>query len=187
MAEIAGLKLITPSSVTTGGGATASGTGKTTFTGLTTTGSISLEGIFSATYDNYLLVIGSLEGTGGSLLCRLRVGGSDASGGDYARQQIDAEITTVSGSRSTGQTSTRIGNASAASTYSGNHVYVYGPNLAQPTAFRSVSCYHDGGARILDYASTHSLSTSYTALTLFGSGATSPGTAGTIQVFGLSQ
>ena len=181
-------QLITPSSVTTSGGASASGTGKTTFTGLTTTGSISLEGIFSATFDNYLLVIGSLEGTGGSLLCRLRVGGSDASGGDYARQQIDAEATTVSGSRSTGQTSTRIGNASAASTYSGNHVYVYGPNLAQPTAFRSVSSYMDNGlSRILDYASTHSLSTSYTALTLFGSGATSPGTAGTIQVFGLSQ
>jgi len=187
VAEIAGLKLIVPSSVATSGGATASGTGKTTFTGLTTTGSISLEGIFSSTYDNYLLVIGSLEGTGGSLVCRLRSSSSDAAGSDYTWQRLDAESTTVAGSRSTGQTSTRIGNASAASTYSGNHVYIYGPNLAQPTAFRNVSALDDNGARILDYASTHSLSTAYTALTLFGTAATAPGTAGTIQVFGLSQ
>jgi hypothetical protein len=187
MAEIAGLKLIVPSSVSAGGSATAtvSAGGKITYTNVKNTDSLTIEGCFSSTYDNYLLVHRVWAAGGEVILGRLRVSGSDASGSNYTRQSLSASSTTVSGSRLSNETSFRMVETGGGSLRNGAHVYIYGPNLAQPTAFRSVTVLDNSSARIIDYASTHSLSTAYTALTLFGSGATTMD--GTIQIFGLSQ
>jgi hypothetical protein len=188
MAEIAGLKLIVPSSVSaTGAGSSASivGGGKVVFTTIDT---LTIEGIFSATYDNYLMVIRAHQPSGSfaiSLNARLRVSGSDASGSNYTWQILQASSTTISGSRSSSQTSARMGEISQ-NQRSGNHAYIYGPYLSQPTAFRGVNAGADGNASIADYASTHSLSTSYTGITLLPGGG-SYSTTGTVQVFGLSQ
>ena len=71
MAEIAGLTLITPSSVA-GSGVSVSASGKVTFTAAT---SVSVNGVFSATHDNYLVVVrGSVQ----HLAAPLRIVGESA-------------------------------------------------------------------------------------------------------------
>jgi hypothetical protein len=186
MAEIAGLKLIVPTSASASGGASAtlSATGKVTFTDLNTTKTVTIEDCFNSSYDNYLLVLRTW-GAGGSINARLRVSGSDASGANYARQTLDANNTTIFGQRVTGETCFRIGVSGNGSLRNGSHCYMYGPNLAQPTASRSVSVVDTSSARLTDYAGTHSLSTAYTSLTLYIEDAVD--TDGTICIYGLAQ
>ena len=61
--------------------------------------SVSLNNVFSATYENYRIV---LTGTGSAdpgLYVRLRASGTDATGSNYSRQLVNAGSTTVGGSR----------------------------------------------------------------------------------------
>ena len=179
MAEIAGLTLITPSSVA-GSGVSLSGA-KVVFTAATT---ININGVFSATHDNYLVVVrGSIATSGGGILHRWRVSGSDATGANYAQQYLEAEGTNVTASRQTGATS------SPWSSFNNNlpqgfHTYLYGPALAQPTAYRSVSVQSYNGAAITEYAGTHSLSTAYDGFTLYPS---ANNITGALTIYGLSQ
>ena len=180
MAEIAGLKLIVPSSVA-GSGVSVSASGKVTFTAAT---SVSVNGVFDSTYDNYLLVIREVHSasTAETANLRLRASGSDASGSNYTVQVLDADGSGVGGIRQTSQTSMRYGVSSTG--YGGSHVYLYGPNLAQPTAVRVVNCHGYLGARIVDQACTHSLSTAYDGFTLLPA---SGNVTGICTVYGLSQ
>ena len=179
MAEIAGLKLITPSSVA-GSGVSLSGA-KVTFT---TTTSVSVNGVFSSTYDNYLIVVGSgtITPSAETLSIRLRASGTDATGTNYASQELFAGGTSVSGGRGT---SMDTGNVAGWWTpqRSGFHVYMYGPALAQPTAWRSVTVSTDSDALIRDHATTHSLSTAYDGFTLRCPNSIS----GKLTVYGMSQ
>lgn len=185
MPDIAGLKLIVPTSVAaTGAGSSASvsATGKVTFTSAET---LTIEGCFSSTYDNYLFVMRSTHSvsTNSDVNARLRVSGSDASGSNYTDQYILADGTTVAAARETSETSFRFSVTST--THSGSHTYLYGPNLAQPTAARLVSAQGTSSARIVDNAATHSLSTSYTGITLITFIAGS--ITGALTIYGLSQ
>lgn len=162
MSSIAGLKLIVPTSVS-GTGVSVSSSGKVTFTSST---SISVNGVFSSTYDNYLIVVGGgTIATGAETLSiRFRVSGTDATGSNYAEQNLFAS-SGVSAGRGT---SMDTGNVAGWWTplRSAFHLYVYGPALAQPTAWRSVTVTTDGNAAIRDHAGTHSLSTAYDGFTL---------------------
>lgn len=180
MAEIAGLKLIVPSSVSAGTGtASVSASGKVTFT---SADNVSVNGVFSATHDNYLIVIQQTGPNGENAELRWRASGSDASGSNYVRQFLNANSTTVSGSRDTQS----VFNYGVGSTNpDGYHIYIYGPFLTQPTAARSVTALSSGGARIVDLANTHSLSTSYDGFTLRSQLGTT--FTGTLTVYGLSQ
>lgn len=180
MAEIAGLKLIVPSSVA-GSGVSVSASGKVTFTAAT---SMNINGVFSATYDNYLIVVRYASASGGvALFARMRSAGTDDSGNNYAYQYLNAENTSVSGGRSTSQNVARVGQA-ASDQRQGEHIYIYGPYLAQPTAFRNVNAGALTNASITDYAATHSLSTSYDGITL---SAQSSNLTGALTIYGLSQ
>jgi hypothetical protein len=176
------MMLIKPSSVDiTGAGssATINDSGSVTFSACAT---LSLNDVFSSTYDNYVIDIRH-TGTGAAELnARLRTAGSDASGSNYTWQQLVANGSSVSGSRQT-PTSIRIGTVNSPQRC-GDTVYVYGPNLGQPTAFRNVSITSNAGATIADHAGTHSLSTSYAGLTLIPSSGTF---SGLIKVYGLRQ
>jgi hypothetical protein len=173
------LELIAPSSVVTAGtgsSATVSALGSVEFTSCET-----LNGVFSSGYDNYMLVVRHVANTGSNgTVLRLRVGGTDASGSNYTRQYIEANSTTVSAARDT-TTSARVTNISDLQR-GGDTIYVYGPNLAQPTAFRNVGVSTFGSAGILDYASTHSLSTAYDGFT-YGPGANNM--SGRVAVYGM--
>ena len=181
MAEIAGLKLIVPSSVA-GSGVSVSASGKVTFTAAT---SVSVNGCFSSTYDNYLIVmrgIGSVASE--NYRGRLRLSGTDASGSNYVFQLLAANGATVSGARPAAQTYAEFSYTGATTLRDGCHVYVYGAALAQPTAFRSVTMSALNDAAIADYACTHSLSTAYDGITLFPS---SGNITGSLTIYGLSQ
>lgn len=77
-----GLTLITPTSTANTGGTVTTTGGKVAIAGST---SVSLNGVFSATYDNYLIVANGFSTAGASGIgFRLRVSGSDATGNNYA-------------------------------------------------------------------------------------------------------
>jgi hypothetical protein len=172
-------KLITPSSVS-GSGVSLNGS-QVVFTAAT---SVSVNGVFSTTYDNYLVVFNGVSNTSDyALNFRLRASGSDASGSNYTYQRILADSTSVTGARTSSQTNTRVGTVSA-SLYSGSHIYLYGPALAQPTAIRNVDVEGVSSARIADYASTHSLLSIYDGFTIYPN---ENAINGALTVYGLSQ
>lgn len=178
---IAGLKLIVPSSVTaTGGGSSVSvsASGKITATNCAT---VSINGCFSATYDNYLFVARWHFAGGDELQFRMRSSGSDASGSNYVRQLMQAASTTVSGTRQSSQTEGRV--MAHDGVGNGFHFYIWGPFLAEPTMSRAVGV-RSGGPTIYDWISSHSLSTSYDGITFFPASQT---ITGSMTIYGLSQ
>lgn len=94
----AGLAKIVPSSVAVG-----SGTGSASTTGLVTVSgasSVSLNNVFTSTYNNYLVLFGLTASTAIDLYARMRVSGTDNSSANYGRQQIFGD--TSLGASSTG-------------------------------------------------------------------------------------
>jgi hypothetical protein len=77
-----GLVAITPTSISVGSGtASSSGKGQVTFTTVGT--NLSLNGVFSSTYTNYLVVFSSTQSTTGTMSVRFRASGSDTSTNYY--------------------------------------------------------------------------------------------------------
>jgi hypothetical protein len=74
----------------------------TSFSGVS---SQSVNDVFSATYDEYLIQLNGKGSTGAGVLFRLRASGSDATNATYNYQNFVASSTSVSGSRSNTQTS----------------------------------------------------------------------------------
>jgi len=180
--ELGGMVLLTPTSITyTGTSASIGANGSVEFTACL---SLSLNGVFSADYDNYMVSIRHLGSTNDALNARLRSSGSDASATNYVWQILRADGVTVDGARFSTQSEFRIGSI-IGNLRSGLVCNFFGPYLAQPTAFRSVSAEPDtpsDNARIYDNAGTHSLSTSYDGLSLIcGAG----NFTGLVSVYGL--
>lgn len=177
-----GMILMRPTSIVVAGvGATASigVNGSVTFTSAT---SLSLNGVFTSGYDNYMVVMRDNSSATTQYFYRLRTAGTDASGANYTYQYIQADGTTVNGARTSSATAGWCGYSSSTQR-SGQTVYLYGPNLAQPTAVRSVSVVGADSGRILDNASTHSVSTAYDGITIYPN---SPTTfSGLVSVYGL--
>jgi len=182
MAAGDGLVSMTPTSIAhSGTSASINADGGVDFSAVT---SLSLNGCFTADFDNYVVSVRSVLTTGGQGLdMRYRVSGSDASGANYTDQYIIATDTSVTGGRDTSQTRLRIG-AISATLRTGHTVYIYGPALAQPTASRSVSVDDISNARIYENANTHSLSTAYDGFTIFPA---SSSMTGAIHVFGYEE
>lgn len=184
MAAGDGLVSMTPTSISySGTSATINTNGGVDFTAVTT---LSLNGVFTSDYGNYLMVI-THEFSENSILlqCRLRVSGTDASGTNYTYQRLFAGNNNIISGRTTSSTVANIGRSSYATGIpGGDNVYVYGPALAQPTAFRNVNVSPEGGAVIEDSASTHSLSTAYDGITLLPNGGS---ISGTVHVFGYEE
>lgn len=178
-----GFELVKPLSVVVSGGsasATVSALGSVEFT---TCETLSLNGVFSSGYDNYIVSIRHVHSANTGILItgKLRSSGTDTSGSDYTRQYIDASSTSIGAARETSQTTFRFA-PSSNNQRSGASVYFYGPALAQPTAIRGVTVYGQSGALINDAANTHSLSTAYDGFTI----AVSPGTlSGRVAVYGM--
>jgi hypothetical protein len=151
--------------------------------------SLSLNGVFTGDYDNYLIVFTGLASSGAvGVNFRLRASGTDASGTDYTQQLLRADSTTVSAARVTSATQFSI-QTTGPDLNNGSHVYVYGPHLAQPTAVRSVTevsidASLTTNVNIFDRAQTHSLSTSYDGFTIETN---VNNITGTIHVFGYEE
>lgn len=183
MSSIAALNLIIPSSVTVTGGSASSSvsaTGKVTFTSAET---VSVNGAFSATYDNYLINLRSNVTAGTFLEFRLRVSGTDsATGYDGANLRAASTLSNSNFANTTTGYVTILGNGGDTNA---TQIRVYGPYLAQATAWRSVSVTDDNGVSIEDWAMTHRTTSAYDGFTLDPSGA--PSMTGTLAVYGFSE
>jgi hypothetical protein len=175
-----GFELVKPSSVVVTGGsasATVSALGSVEFTSCET---LSLNGVFQSGYDNYMVVGRLSPASSVFITMRLRAGGADNStGSSYVRQLLEANSTVVTAGRTTSNLSDFVWSRNTQRT--GFAAYFYGPNLAQPTAFRVVSADDVSSASITDVAGTHNQSVSYDGFTLISSGAVS----GRVAVYGM--
>lgn len=177
-----GMILVTPSSVNhTGTSATINASGSVSFTACSV---LSLNGVFSSAYDNYIIDVRHTASSTTQLFYRLRASGADNStANSYVYQYIQADGATVNGARTTADAGWC--GYGGSTQREGHQIFVYGPNLAQPTALRSVSALGLSSARILDNASTHNQSTAYDGITIYPN---SPQTwSGLIKVYGLRQ
>ena len=178
--ELGGMVLLTPSSIAySGTSATIGANGSVEFSACS---SLSLNGVFSADYDNYMVAMWhSLAVGGDALFLRMRLSGTDNStASSYVYQKLEAYSTTVAGSRTTSNQA--VCSTSNDSQRHGLSLSMFGPYLAQPTAWRSVTVSGSAGAQINDYAGTHNQSTSYDGVTLY------PGSiniSGLVSVYGL--
>ena len=174
-----GMVLLTPTSITHAGtSASVGANGQVTFTAVT---SLSLNGVFSADFDNYVVNMRHNGSADTGIALRMRSSGTDASGNDYTYQLLSADSTAVSGSRTSSTNLGVIGIVSIAQR-GGDTAYFFCPFLAQPTAVRTVSARALSNAAIYDYATTHSLSISYDGFTAFPA---SGNMTGTLQVYGV--
>jgi hypothetical protein len=181
MAAGDGLVIMTPTSIAhSGTSASINADGGVDFTAVT---ELSLNGVFTSSFDNYLIVIRYVAASGDPRTrLRLRTAGSDASGSNYVRQVVDANGSSVTAARATESAAT-IGEFSSTQR-SGETVHMYGPFLAQPTAMRNVNSGGFTSARLTDNACTHSLSTSYDGFTFYPE---SSNMTGNIVVFGYEE
>ena len=176
-----GMVLMRPSSIAFSG-VTASITvnGSVSFSAVD---SLSLNGVFTSAYDNYMIVARTSSSTGGEMYFRMRTSGTDSTTG-YTWQYLYATGTSVSGLRGTSAT---VGYFSGldSTLRDGNTLYLYGPNLTQPTAARCVAAYSGyagSGAGVYDFVTTHSPSSSYDGVTISLSSGT---ITGLVSVYGL--
>lgn len=182
MAAGDGLIAMTPTSIAySGTSAGINADGGVDFSAVT---SLSLNGVFTGDYDNYLVVANWILASGTEVVrLRYRASGTDASGSDYTFQALSASSTSIFGSRTASQTSTYVGLISATDA-NGLHTAIYGPYLAQPTAARTIESTGQSGGRIYDVAHTHGLSISYDGLTLYPDASSM---TGNIAVFGYEE
>jgi hypothetical protein len=143
--------------------------------------SLSLNGVFTSEFDNYMIAIRCVDSGTKTLRMRLRGSGTDNStASSYVAQRLRAASTSVSGSRTTSNIAdlTDLG----LNNRSGLQVFLYGPNLAQPTAVRSITINGDNGGNINDHAFTHNQSVAYDGCSLIMSSGTM---TGLVSVYGL--
>ena len=165
MAAGDGLVSMKPTSIAhSGTSASINADGGVDFTAVT---ELSLNGVFTSDYDNYLVVM-EFTGSTSALVNingKLRLSGTDATATNYTVQQLSAYGTTIGRARTSSLGFFAITWANNEQRY-GGHLHVYGPALAQPTAFRSVNVAGYQNASFYDVANTHSLSTAYDGLTI---------------------
>ena len=167
-----GMTMVTPTSIANSGGTASASGGEVTFT---TVNSISLNGIFTSTYENYVIVVkwtGSAGAATASL--RFRASGTDSSSANYNAQNIQGSGGAASAAGYTGQTSGYFTvTDTAVSMLSMN---VYRPFSALPTLWRSTTTSFYNSQFIQDWAGVHNVSTSYDGVTFFPASGNCTGT-----------
>jgi hypothetical protein len=149
-----------------------------TFSGVS---SQSVSDVFSATYDNYRIIVTGTATVNASLGFRLRVSGTDATT-NYSWQRIIADGTNVTAARDTGRAQVLIGLLDL-SIPTGLSIDIYEPFKTQSTVFRSTSALAELNGRIYDAVGYHSTSASYTGFTLMKDGG-SGNISGIVRVYG---
>lgn len=162
-----GLHLVNPTSIAkTGASSTASANSKGFIT-FTNCESLSLNGIFSADYDNYLLVCEYITSStlGPDVFFRYRASGTDnATANSYTYQYTYANGNSLSGGRASSDSVPLFWTRGERE---GGACNFFGPYLSQPTASRTFGVESYADSTIGDLAHTHNQSTSYDGLTMF--------------------
>ena len=175
----AGLDLITPTSIAYSGGSASVSGGQITFSGIS---SISLNGCFSSTYENYRIIIRASHPSGEYLNARLRSSGTDNTASSYQYNSQQAFNTSWTALRA-GAASATIGDFGYFhSTSAGLFCDISGPALTAPTSWIYTGSYFTGTTHSSLYGATiHSASTSFDGITFYPLSST---ITGTIRVYG---
>ncbi len=175
--------LLTPSSIVstgTGNSSSIEANGSVSFTSCAT---LSLNGVFSADYDNYMInirFVGSVVGVS-NYPFRFRASGIDnSSASSYVTQRLIADSTSVSAVRQT--VDYGIIGVQTSTLRSGINCFYYGPFLASPTAYRSTGIIADNNAIVRDHAGTHNQSVAYDGISFIDS---TQLISGRVSVYGL--
>jgi len=173
-----GLSLLIPTSVTKG----ASGTASVSATGVVTlagTESISINSCFSATYNNYRVIVNLTGSTTTPLRARMKTG-SDDTGAVYDLQRGEFSSTSVTGVRNSNNTTIILTNTDQDS-FRGNFEFL-APNLAANTGFTTEAITTNAGLTSLAFSATRvETTTQYTGFSVIPDAGT---ISGTIAVYG---
>jgi hypothetical protein len=170
----AGIVQLLPSSVAVGSGSgSVGGNGQVSFSGAS---SVSLNDVFSATYDNYQLVFKNTSTTANNVRCRLRVGGSDNStASSYTTQIIRGASSTASALNLVeAQWDFYSGNTSKSTMI----IHLSDPFLTAETSFAGVGGRSDRAQGLTGF---HNQTVSYTGFTILCDAGT---ITGTVSVYG---
>jgi hypothetical protein len=146
---------------------------------------VSVNDVFSAEYDNYLITLNDVVGSSATTTVdlRLRVSGSDASGADYNRQFLSVGNTVVSGARLTNATSMNAVSRSTTSNINYGKITLFNPFKAIATNATALDTEGASGTALNIFLATfnHFIGASYTGFSLLVSAGTF---SGTVRVFG---
>jgi len=179
----AGVSIYYPSAVT----ATTSGLvcvkAETAFT---TASSVTADNVFTSSYTNYVVRIRMTSAASPATSLQLRVAGVAASGANYNYQRLQANSTSVSAARSTGQTSFDLESVNGAF-FTTNIVELFAPALAEPTNIQLSSNLSNGAytSPLVTFTNgNHTLSTAYDGFQFQPASST---ITGTYTVYGYSK
>ena len=102
-----GLVAVAPTSIANSGGSASLSGYTVSFSGVS---SISLNGVFTGDYDNYRILVNIVGSSNTNFRMRFRVAGTDNSGSNYTREQLQLNNTALTASLSASQTSFAFGN-----------------------------------------------------------------------------
>jgi len=173
-----GLVAVAPTSIANSGGSASTTGNTTTFTGVT---ALSLNGIFSATYLNYLaLIVVTPTASSQYMRSRLRLSGVDATGANYDMQQVEFFSGTTSANILTNQTSWR---TCFLATDGDTCITIefYRPDTSANTLFKTNSAQP---TEAIFGGGDHDLATAYDGLTIYPDTGT---ITGTITVYGYAK
>lgn len=178
-----GLAIITPTSIANSGGSASASGGQITFTGVS---SISLNGVFTSTYDNYrvTLRISATSTSDAFMRNRLRVGGVDNStANSYYQTSLYSGGSSASGNSGTGD---NLLAGITNSTYATSASWIYdfvSPALASQTMINAHTFYTlTSGARYLELVDGyHNATSAFDGFTMYPSTGT---ITGNIRVYG---
>jgi hypothetical protein len=173
-ASQSGLNIVAPTSIAnSGGSATATG-GQVAFSAVT---SISLNGVFTASYENYQALLTLTMTSNTNLYVRFRLAGTDNTANIYTIQDIAADSTTVGASRST--TTTGGFGYGDAQTISSTF---YRPAVAVETKYNSVIVRGLTSLLWQSFNGFHGAATAYDGITIYPASGTM---TGTVRFYGL--
>jgi hypothetical protein len=176
----AGLAKIVPSSVAVGSGTgSASTTGTVTFSGCS---SVSLNNVFSSTYDNYLIQFNNVLGNAGFVGLRLRTS-TDETSSQYFTQEIFGGGSSLSATRTSSATSWAACFRIESAVQNLGSMVIYNPfNTVVTTAQTSLTTAASGTGIDLTFSGRGlNTTTSYTGFTIIPS---SNNITGSISVYG---
>ena len=178
------LTLITPTSTANSGGSVSTSGGAVTFTGVT---SVSLNGVFTSTYTNYLIITDSIIGSGNAdLSIRMRASGTDTTT-NYEIMLFDKPFNTnvsapVSlGTLALGTTNWYMSDTTNTLGYNFNNFILSSPQKTISTTFHGTAVSRSGYQSMCGKLSN---STSYDGFTLTAS---ANNVDGIIRVYGYSK
>ena len=135
--------------------------------------------MFSATYDNYKVLMNLTGSALGTLEMRFRVAGSDNSTANYNDQRISGSNTTLQAVRNTGQTKSKIYEYDTTQGFA--NLDINNPFLSKTSLIQGVSN-RGNGQTLFIYTAAFTLTTSFTGFSLL------PDTgniSGTVRIYGV--